>query len=223
MTAGHSSFSLHLEQLSACRRCPDVYPPPVVGAVAGAAIMLIGQAPGPREMESGRPFVFTAGRTLFKWVASLGVEEEVFRGRVHMGAVIRCFPGKLPGGQGDRKPTRSEVENCREHYLAEMRLLRPGMLLLVGKLAIEQFIPHRRLDEVVGRSFPLQIEPPRIEPGRIEPGRTGGHSLTAFPLPHPSGLSRWIQTDAGKALLAEALQGIAAHPLWREVFPESAR
>ncbi len=218
MTDGHSPFSQHLEQLQACRRCPDVHPPPVVGAVAGAAIMLIGQAPGPREMESGRPFVFTAGGTLFKWIASIGVEEDIFRQRVHMGAVIRCFPGKLPSGQGDRKPSRSEVDNCRGHYLAELRLLRPGMLLLVGKLAIEQFIPHRRLDEVVGRFFPLQIEPLHVETLQIE-----GHPLTAFPLPHPSGLSRWIQAEAGKALLTEALQEIAAHPVWREVFPESVR
>lgn len=217
MTEKHSSFAQHLKQLQACRRCPDVHPPPVVGAVAGAAIMLIGQAPGPREMESGRPFVFTAGRTLFKWIASIGVEEEVFRQRVHMGAVIRCFPGKFPGGQGDRKPSRSEVDNCREHYLAELRLLRPGLLLLVGKLAIEQFIPHRRLDEVVGRSFPLHSMH-SLHPLQIE-----GHPLTAFPLPHPSGLSRWIQAEAGKALLAEALQAIAVHPVWREVFPESAR
>lgn len=220
MTEKHSSFAQHLIQLQACRRCPDVHPPPVVGAVAGAAIMLIGQAPGPREMESGRPFVFTAGRTLFKWIASIGVEEEVFRQRVHMGAVIRCFPGKIPGGQGDRKPSRSEVDNCREHYLAELRLLRPGLLLLVGKLAIEQFIPHRRLDEVVGRSFPLHSmhSMHSLHPLQIE-----GHPLTAFPLPHPSGLSRWIQAEAGKALLAEALQAIAVHPVWREVFPESAR
>jgi uracil-DNA glycosylase len=204
MERSQRALAAHLEQLRACRRCPDVFGPPVVGAVPGASILLVGQAPGPREREMGRPFVFTAGTTLFRWLASIGAEEEPFRRRVYMGAVIRCFPGKLPNGQGDRKPARGEVENCRSNLRTEIRLLRPALVLLVGKLAIEQFIPHRRLDEVVGRSFEREAE---------------GHAFTAIPLPHPSGLSRWIQTEGGKALIGEALGRIAAHPAWRAAFP----
>ena len=204
VTFDELDLGTYLDRLHACRRCPDVHSPPVVGAVAGARILLIGQAPGPKEMASGKPFAWTAGTTLFRWMASIGADEAEFRRKVYMGAVIRCFPGKLPGGQGDRKPSPAEVANCREHYQAELKILRPHLVLLVGKLAIEQFIAHRRLDEVVGRSFALAHD---------------GHGFTAIPLPHPSGLSRWVQTASGKALLGKALALIAAHRTWQQCFP----
>lgn len=193
----------HLKGLRACRKCPGVFAPPVVGAVPGASIFLIGQAPGPKEREVGHPFAWTAGTTLFRWFESIGVGEAEFRRRVYMAAVIRCFPGKLAGGQGDRKPSRAEVDNCSVFRAAELRLLRPGLVLLVGKLAIEQYISHKRLDEVVGRTFDLEAD---------------GHRFTGAPLPHPSGLNRWNQTPEGKALIAQALERIAAHPAWRRVF-----
>ncbi len=200
-------FTGYLDALAACRRCPAVQAPPVVGAVAGARILLIGQAPGPKEREAGRPFVYTAGTTLFRWLADAGADEAACRAHIHMGAVIRCFPGKLPSGQGDRRPSRAEVANCRRHYEAELRLLRPELVLLVGKLAIEQFIAHQRLDEVVGRHFRLERD---------------GHAFTALPLPHPSGLSRWIQSDRGKALLGEALALLRAEPVWQRTFGQGA-
>ena len=193
----------HLETLRACRRCPRVFAPPVVGAVTDASILLIGQAPGPKEREVGYPFAWTAGTTLFRWFASIGVNEARFREKVYMGAVIRCFPGKLPDKQGDRKPSRLEMENCSIHHRTEMRLLRPSLVILVGKMAIETLIPHGRLDEVVGLAFAMEEE---------------GHPYTAIPLPHPSGLSRWIQKPEGKALVAQALELIAGQPAWEDAF-----
>ncbi len=202
--AGGDPWAAHLAALHACRRCPDVHAPPVVGAVRGAEVFLVGQAPGPKERDVGYPFAWTAGTTLFKWFGSIGVmSEEAFRRRVHMGAVIRCFPGKLKERQGDRKPSRQEMETCRSHYQAEMRMLRPALVLPVGKMAIETMIPHKRLDDVVGRAFDLEHD---------------GHAFTAVPLPHPSGLSRWIQKPEGKARIAAALELIAAHPAWVRTF-----
>lgn len=196
-------WNSHLSDLRGCRRCPEVFAPPVVGAVRDASILLIGQAPGPKEREVGYPFAWTAGTTLFRWFASIGVNEALFREKVYMGAVIRCFPGKLPNKQGDRKPSRQEMENCSIHYQTEMRLLRPSLVILVGKMAIETFIPHQRLDEVVGLAFKME---------------EAGHPCTAIPLPHPSGLSRWIQKPEGKALVVRALELIAQQPAWLEAF-----
>lgn len=197
-------FRRYTETLHACRLCPEVQPPPVVGAVPGARIMLVGQAPGPKEREQGRPFAFTAGTTLFRWMATIGAGEEEFRARVHMAAVIRCFPGRNAGRQGDRKPAPAEVANCRRYLHAELRRLQPALVLLVGRLAIEQFVPHTRLDAVVGRRFAIEA---------------AGHAATAVPLPHPSGLSAWHKTEPGRSLLAEALALIAGQPVWRETFP----
>jgi len=174
-----------------------------VGAVPGARILLLGQAPGPRERDEGRPFTWTAGTTLFRWLASIGAEEARFRQAVHMGAVIRCFPGKNAKGAGDRAPNRREIANCRCHWQAELRALRPALVLPVGRLAIAEFVPHRRLDEVVGRAFPVEA---------------AGHTCTAVPLPHPSGLSAWHKTEPGRTLLARALALVAEQLVWRETF-----
>jgi uracil-DNA glycosylase len=201
-------WARYLEALQGCRRCPGVQPPPVVGAVPDARILLIGQAPGPRERDEGRPFTWTAGTTLFRWLASIGAEEQAFRSSAYMGAVIRCFPGKNAKGPGDRAPSRSEIGNCRRHWQAEWLRLRPVLVLPVGRLAIAEFVPHRKLDEVIGRGYAVEH---------------GGHACTAIPLPHPSGLSAWHKTEPGKTLLTQALRLIAAQPVWRQTFPTAPR
>lgn len=198
----------HLGRLRACRRCPEVLGPPVVGQATRGRVLLVGQAPGPREREVGRPFVWSAGRTLFKWFASIGVSEELFRSRAYMAAVIRCFPGKIPQKSGDRRPSGEEIQHCRPFFETELALLEPELVVPVGRMAIDLFAPGRRLDEVVGEAFAASLH---------------GHRFTCAPLPHPSGLSRWIQTEAGKAAIGRALARIAAHPAWQATFAQSGR
>jgi len=167
----------------------------------------MGQAPGPKEQEQGVPFIWTAGRTLFRWFSTIGVEEAQFRERVYMGAVIRCFPGKLPGKSGDRKPSREESERCEAFFLQELKLLRPELVIAVGRLAIDRLISFQRLDDVVGQVIPVSYH---------------GHTFRCLPLPHPSGLSRWIQKPEGKARIAQALQALTLEPSWAETFPHSS-
>ena len=75
--------------------------PPVVGPPVLSKLLLIWQAPGDKEPALGRPFAWTAGKQLFKWFATLGVDETEFRSRVYVAATCRCLPGKQPRG-GDR-------------------------------------------------------------------------------------------------------------------------
>jgi uracil-DNA glycosylase len=199
-----AGFLAHLERLRACRRCPRVQGRPVAQPVTQRRVYLRGQAPGPREEREGRAFCGPAGKTLFRWLASIGVDESTFRERVFMGAVIRCFPGKNPGRGGDRRPSPGEIARCADHFGAELALLRPELVILVGQMAIQQLLPGKRLEEVVGRSFPVTH---------------AGHAFTALPLPHPSGLSRWIQQEPGKTLLRRALRLLRRHPAWRATFP----
>src|SRR5438128_10679288 len=117
MVAG---FAEHLKTLYACRLCPNVFDAPVTGAVAGAKVMLVGQAPGPHEVEDRRPFAYTAGKRLFSWFP---VGEEGFRKHVHIAAVIRCFPGKDAKAGGDRVPNEEEIANCGSHLDLEIRRL----------------------------------------------------------------------------------------------------
>ena len=60
----------HLRQLKACNQCPEMIRPVVVGSPALSKVMLIGQAPGVKEGQFGRPFTWTADKTMFKWFAS---------------------------------------------------------------------------------------------------------------------------------------------------------
>ena len=192
----------HQAALRACRRCPEMIPPVVVGTPVLSPVISIGQAPGEREGPAGKPFAWTAGKTLFKWFAELGVDEARYRERIYMAAVCRCFPGKNPRG-GDRLPSREEIANCRPWLEKEFHLLRPRLAIPIGKLAISEFMRVGRLTEVIGRAFEIEAF---------------GVPVTLIPLPHPSGASTWHRTEPGRTLLRQALTLIGEHPAWREAF-----
>lgn len=175
--------------------------PVVSGSPVLSPILLIGQAPGDKEGGFGKPFAWTAGKTLFKWFESIGLNETEFRLRVYMAAVCRCFPGKNPKG-GDLVPNRQEIENCAKWLQAEIDLLKPELILPVGKLAIAQLMPVKRLNDVVGDIHTVNFH---------------GHRTDAIPLPHPSGASTWHRTEPGRVLLESALQKIESHPAWKKV------
>ncbi len=171
--------------------------PVVVGRPVASRVLLIGQAPGDKEPKLGRPFAWTAGRTLFKWFGeALGWTEDQTRDRIYFAAVCRCFPGKRPEG-GDRVPAPDEIAACSHWLEREFQILRPSLVIPVGKLALNQFIAPSPLDRVVGRRFPISWR---------------GHSADCIPLPHPSGASPWHRMEPGKTLLRQALSLIAAHP-----------
>jgi len=187
--------------MRACTDCPDMRGPVIAGNPVLSPVMLVGQAPGVHEGEVGRPFGWTAGKTLFRWLESIGLDEAAVRERVYMAAVCRCFPGKAPGG-ADRVPTRVEADTCARWLHAELEIVRPRVLVLVGRFAIGRFLEHRRLADVVG------------EVHRVE---HAGRVVEAIPLPHPSGASTWHRTEPGRALLARALERLRAHSAWSAI------
>lgn len=200
-----TALQRHQELLTRCRRCPRMQGTPVVGRPVLSRVLLVGQAPGPREAALGRPFAWTAGRMLFRWFASIGLDEEAFRSRVYMAAVCRCFPGKQPRG-GDRVPDPEEIANCADWLETELAILRPRLVIAAGKLAIRRFMPFDKLDQVVGR---------------IHDVNTGACAFDLAPLPHPSGASTWQHVPPGRTLLPQALAAIAAHPAWQEAVDEA--
>jgi uracil-DNA glycosylase len=191
----------HVAALRECERCPEMARPVVTGAPVASPVMLVGQAPGPHEGELGRPFAWTAGKTMFGWFSGIGIDEARFRRRVYMAAVCRCFPGKSAGG-GDRVPAPAEIAACKPWLAHEVALLRPRLVLPVGKLAIAQLTNVDRLDQIVGTRQVVTWH---------------GHAVDAIALPHPSGASTWHRTAPGKTLLARALDLIAAHPAWQAI------
>lgn len=190
-----------LHDLQHCNKCKEMHGPAVTGRANLSPVMLIGQAPGNKEIEMHRPFAWTAGKTLFNWFAQIGIDEDSFREKVYMSAVCRCFPGKNPKG-GDRVPSRHEVQTCQKWLNQEFNLVRPQLIIPVGKLAINRFISINKLTEVVGK------------PGSIE---VNEQIIDMIALPHPSGASTWHRTEPGKTLLLTALKSIQSHPAWKKM------
>jgi uracil-DNA glycosylase len=185
-------FAAHLDALFACRACPNVLGQPITGFVENARVMLVGQAPGPREMDLRRPFAYTAGKRLFSWFSEhCAIEEEEFRARVHIGAMIRCFPGRDPKAGGDRVPDATEIANCAAHLDREIALLHPELIIAVGTLASKNLLGIAELKHAVGRIHQLT---------------RAGHTCDVIVLPHPSGRSTWTNKPEHRALLDESLR-----------------
>src|SRR5579859_8086949 len=111
-TSVQTQLSRHVQRLLACERCPGMAKPVVSGGPVVSRVMLVGQAPGDKEPKLGRPFAWTAGKTLFRWFnEAIGMDEAAFRSSIYMAAVCRCFPGKKSTG-GDRVPDPGEIQNC---------------------------------------------------------------------------------------------------------------
>ena len=191
----------HQQNIQNCTLCPDMIGPPITGNPSTAKILLVGQAPGDKEGAIGKPFAWTAGKTLFKWFDSIGISENNFRQQAYMAAVCRCFPGKNPKG-GDRVPNKQEITTCSQWLEREVKLLQPDLLLPVGKLAISQFLEVKKLTDVIGQSFEKTVY---------------GRKVQLIPLPHPSGASTWHRMEPGKSLLEDALTLISQHDCWLSI------
>jgi uracil-DNA glycosylase len=113
-------------------------------------------------------------------------DPDEFRRLTYIAALMRCFPGRNRAGTGDLRPPPAAVANCAHWLEAELRLLRPKVLILVGQMAITRFLGPGRLEDRVGQSF--------------------GERPVMIPLPHPSGQSRWLNDPGNRARLESALQ-----------------
>jgi len=185
----------HCAALARCRKCGlPVDVRPIISVARTPRAMLIGQAPGRVEAGSGRPFSGRAGRTLFRWLERAGLDEDTARSRIYFAAVTRCYPGGSPTGRGDRVPTARERALCSDWLERELRIIRPSLLIPVGRLAIERFLGARPLTDVIGRVHQVRHE---------------GGSSRAIPLPHPSGASGWLNVDAHRRLVDRALDLLA--------------
>jgi uracil-DNA glycosylase len=187
-------LEMHCRALADCRLCGHKQGiVPIVSLAVSPRVMLVGQAPGQVEAAGGTPFAGRAGKTLFRWFERAGIDEDTARRKIYIAAITRCYPGPHPAGRGDRVPNAEEQQTCSVWLENELRIIRPKLLIPVGKLAIERFLPKAPLDRLIGRAHQVQ--------------HVGGKSL-AIPLPHPSGASSWIHQGNHPALLDRALSMI---------------
>ena len=116
-------------------------------------------------------------------------DAEEFRSLTYIAALMRCFPGRNRANTGDLRPPPAGIANCAHWLDAELRLLRPEVLILVGQMAIARFLGPGSLEERVGKSF--------------------GERPVMVPLPHPSGQSRWLNSSENRDRLNRALALLA--------------
>src|SRR6266516_4204276 len=126
-------------RIRTCTKCVDAgYLPaayPIVAGKASDRVMIVGQAPGAVELTTGLPFSGRAGAELRRWLAEAGIDEADLPYRT---AITKCFPGKAATGAGDRRPSPPEISLCAPWLEAEIALVRPEVVLLVGTLAIDR-------------------------------------------------------------------------------------
>lgn len=183
-----------------CRLCQQhEYIPvahPIVSGRSTDRILVIGQAPGHRSVTQDRPFSGPGGRVLQSWLEVAGFPAGYLHEQTYLSSLTRCDPGKNPRGNGDRRPSPPEMALCRPYLDTEFRIVHPKVVLLVGTMAIEAFYGKLKLDECIG-SYREQ------------------DGMLFLPLPHPSGVSRWLNDVEHKKLHQRALMTLSN---WRSIY-----
>ncbi len=121
-------WSRLIAEIMKCRKCPlhSTRKNPVPGeGNRDAYIMLVGEAPGAREDETGRPFVGAAGKLLTELLEGRGLSRE----EVYITNIVKCRP------PGNRDPTEEEIEACLPYLLRQIRLIKPRVIVALGRHA----------------------------------------------------------------------------------------
>ena len=158
MTRRQELNALH-ESIRSCRLCP--LHKTRLNAVPGegphdARVFFIGEAPGAREDELGRPFVGRSGELLTQMIESIGLT----RDEVFITSVLKSRPPK------NRTPTRSEIETCRPYVERQVELVNPRVVVLLGGVAISSMVgpwsvseSHGQYLEAKGRTYFMTYHP----------------------------------------------------------------
>ena len=95
-----------------------------------ARLMFVGEAPGGQEDETGIPFVGAAGQLLDKYLEAVGIDRE----EVYICNILKCRPPQ------NRDPLPEEQEACMDHLRAQVRLVKPKMIVCLGRIAAMRLI-----------------------------------------------------------------------------------
>lgn len=186
------SYRIFARQLQGCMRCKDFLSPRAIfQGGASRPLMIIGQAPGKREIEKGIPFSGPAGKKLWSWFNTLGCSEDHIRSNSYITAVAKCWPGVGPNGKDDASPSSQQRGNCLPWLEQEFSHARPKLLILIGSLSSKT---------ILGKEAGMNLVGERVE------SRIFNRKVSIIVLPHPSGLNRWPQMPANKKKFQKALE-----------------
>lgn len=131
------------EEIALCQQCEIArYRTKVVPGEGAedADILFIGEAPGWHEDQQGRPFVGPAGLYLDELLASINLKRE----QVYIANVVKCRP------QGNRDPLPTEIHNCRNWLDRQIELIRPKMIVTLGRYSMAMFFPGKSISKIHG-------------------------------------------------------------------------
>jgi len=152
---------------NSCHRCPlgDSRTRAAVGrGNQHAPIMLIGEAPGSREDEIGKPFVGPAGKLLEKMLHKAGISTRGEMADAYLCNVIKCRPPE------NRTPTATEIAACKGYLLEQIRLVDPKIIVLVGATAVRGLLGDKRgITQIRGiwRSWEGRVVMPILHPSYL--------------------------------------------------------
>lgn len=137
-----------------------------------AQIMFIGEAPGQKEDELGRPFVGPAGQFLDELLATIGLKRE----DVYISNVVKYRP------PANRDPTPEEKEQCMPWLKMEIALIKPQVIVPLGRHALGHFFTKLSITEAHGKPQILR----GVHPEQSRGAQDDKNSITVFPIYHPA-------------------------------------
>ena len=111
-----------------------------------AKLFFVGEAPGAREDETGRPFVGRSGKLLTTMIEEIGLSRE----EVFISSILKCRP------PNNRVPHQSERETCRPYIEKQIELINPRVIVLLGGTAIASMVGPWKVTESHGTYFEAQ-------------------------------------------------------------------
>jgi DNA polymerase len=114
---------------------------------AEAEIMFIGEGPGKREDELGRPFVGAAGKFLDEMLGIINLKRE----QVYIANVVKCRPPE------NRDPLPEEIEECWPWLMEQIRIIDPKLIVTLGRHSMGRFLPNQKISEVHGKALRREI------------------------------------------------------------------
>lgn len=140
-----SKFPALFKAIESCRRCPLYqeanHAVPGEGSLK-AKIMFIGEAPGRKEDQTGRPFVGAAGKLLEAMLASIDMKRE----DVYITSILKHRP------PNNRDPKPQEIQACVVYLDEQMELIKPSLIVALGRHALNYFLPQAKISEVHGKT-----------------------------------------------------------------------
>jgi uracil-DNA glycosylase family 4 len=175
------------EEVSNCRRCDlcELRENVVFGeGDLETAVVLVGEAPGRREDEEGRPFVGSAGKLLNRILDEIGLN----RGDIYITNIVKCRP------PGNRRPNQGEVEECATHLDKQLSLIEPRVIVPMGNSATGYFLKRHGLRRHTIGSIH----------GHVLPIKAAWGDAKLYPIYHPAAIlyNRRLEEDLRSDLRA---------------------